>query len=377
MIARIRHYVLSTLWAVSHECAAVMADVINRRHADIHLSAEDVTARLQAAAPQQRERASSGGDIAVLPLWGLISHRAHQVEQLSGPGGTSTERFAEAFRALVRDPSIAAIVIDINSPGGSVDGVPELVAEIRDARGKKPIVAFANSTSASAAYWLATAADEVVITPSGQVGSIGVFAAHEDVSKAADAAGVKMTLVAAGKFKVDGNPFEPLSDTARGDLKAKVESIYGMFVRDVAKNRGVSVDVVRNGYGEGRTLLAKEALAEGMVDSIETFSQLISRLSKGRTLASTAAAARAAAAGVPVMADAVVDEMHVHEDTAVHDALAAVDGSRTEPLRLGLDLAAEDDQTATVVVAVDETAADEDVRRRRLVIARRRQDSAA
>jgi hypothetical protein len=93
--------------------------------------------------------------------------------------------------------------------------------------------------------------------PSADVGSIGVYAAHVDASAAARRRGLKYTLISAGKFKVEGNPFEPLSDEARAAMQASVDEFYAMFTSDVAKNRDVSVKDVRNGYGEGRVLTAK------------------------------------------------------------------------------------------------------------------------
>ena len=107
--------------------------------------------------------------------------------------------------------------------------------------------------AASAAYWLASAANEVIITPSGEVGSIGVLAAHQDVSAAMDRDGIKTTLVSAGRYKTEGNPFEPLTDDARGYLQSRVDDYYGMFIRAVADHRRVKIDAVRDGFGSGRS----------------------------------------------------------------------------------------------------------------------------
>jgi len=153
-----------------------------------------------------------------------------------------------------------------------------LADEIMAGRAQKKIVAVANGMAASAAYWLACCATELVVTPSGQVGSIGVFAAHEDMSKALEQEGVKVSLVSAGKFKTEGNPYEPLSDEARAALQAKVDEFYGMFVKSVAKGRGVSQASVRDGYGQGRMLLASAAVKEGLADSISTLDQVLSKL---------------------------------------------------------------------------------------------------
>lgn len=293
MLERVLHLVASRGWAVSAPFAEAMREVLVRRvlRGD-RLSESELADRLQAA-ERTRERASSAPtQIAVIQVYGLISHRAHMVDDISGPGGTSTERLGQQFSAALNDSSVAAIVLDIDSPGGSVEGVIEVADQIRAARGTKPIVAVANALAASAAYWIAAQADEVVVTPSGEVGSIGVYAMHEDWSRALAAEGVTLTFISAGPYKVDGNPYEPLSETAHEDMQSKVDAMYRAFVRSVAKGRGVSVDTVRKDFGQGRTLLAEDALAAGMVDRVDTFSNTLARVAAGKV---TAAAPRKSA----------------------------------------------------------------------------------
>jgi len=124
-------------------------------------------------------------------------------------------------------------------------------------------------------YWLASQCSELVVTPSGQVGSIGVFAAHEDMSKAAEIAGYKISLVSAGKYKTEANPFEPLSDEARQALQSKVNDFYGDFTKAVARGRGVGVNEVRSGFGEGRMISAQQAVKEKMADRVATLDQTL------------------------------------------------------------------------------------------------------
>lgn len=204
--------------------------------------------------------------VAVLPLRGVISNHEGMMSEMFG--GASVDRFAGWFRAAVKDPSISAIIIDCDSPGGTVQGVQELADEIFQARGTKPIIAQVNALCASAAYWIASQADEVVVTPSGEVGSIGVFAAHEDISKAVEDAGVKVTLVSAGKYKTEGNPFEPLSVEAQQALQDKVDYHYNEFVNAVARGRNTTPDAVRGGFGQGRTVQSVDVVKTGMADSV-------------------------------------------------------------------------------------------------------------
>ena len=220
--------------------------------------------------------AGQGGAVAVLPLYGTISQRMSIMSQMSG--STSTDKFGQMFDQAMADPSIKALVFDCDSPGGTISGVEELASKIFKARGKKPMVAQVNSLMASAAYWICSACDEIAITPTGAAGSIGVFAAHTDFSAADAAAGVKTTLISAGKFKTEGNEYEPLDDGAREAMQDMVNTYYSMFTKSVARNRGASVDDVRNGYGQGRVLTAQEAVNAGLCDRVATLDQTLARL---------------------------------------------------------------------------------------------------
>lgn len=263
-------------WALTADMYAIICELVRFRIDGGRLSAEEVQERIGAAPKAPiRQGAAGSGSVAVLPLYGVLGQR---MNMMTSSGGTSTEQFGKAFRDAAADPAIGAIVIDVDSPGGSVFGISELWQTIMDARGSKPIVAVANSLAASAAYWVASAADEIVATPGGEVGSIGVLAAHEDLSGVEEREGRKTTLISAGKHKAAGNPYEPLTAEARELIQDKVNSYYSTFVKAVARGRGVTDREIRSGYGEGNTVLASEALRQGMVDRIATLDQTISRL---------------------------------------------------------------------------------------------------
>jgi signal peptide peptidase SppA len=227
--------------------------------------------------------------VAVVPIIGITVQRADWITKLFG--GTSTESIAADIRTLIQDPQVTAIVLNIDSPGGAVYGTPELAQAIFESRGKKPIVAVANSVAASAAYWIASAASELVVTPGGEVGSIGVYALHLDISAAESAAGIKTTLIKAGRLKTAGNPHEPLSEEAQNYLQRAVDRYYAIFTADVAKFRGVTVNEVRSGFGEGGMVGAQDAVKLGMADRVATLDETVARLvtSNGRTSAMGAA----------------------------------------------------------------------------------------
>ncbi len=238
------------------------------------VNADEVAAITAAAAGRKEMRA---GAIAVLPIFGVIAPRMNMMMNYSG--GVSLEMVTKRFRALVDDSSVGAIILNIDSPGGSVEGLPEFAAEVFAARSKKKIVAISNTMACSAAYWIGAAADEFVALSSSWVGSIGVYTVHHEFSKQLEAEGIGSTIISAGKFKTEGNDLEPLSEEAQLHIQENIDHYYDMFVGAVAKYRGVKVAAVKSGFGQGRALPAGLALEESMIDGIETLDELIARLS--------------------------------------------------------------------------------------------------
>ncbi len=202
-------------------------------------------------------------NVAVIPLIGIVQQRASW-------WGASTELFSAALSEAIKDPSIGSVVVEVDSPGGLVYGVAEAAALILAARAVKPIIGVANSCAFSAAYFLLSQCTEVWVTPSGEIGSIGVFCLHEDWSRALDAAGVTITFVSAGEGKTDGNQAQPLSDVARADMQASVNRYYNQFVNAVAAGRRVPKGTVRDIW-KAKVYGAEESVKLGLSDSLGTF----------------------------------------------------------------------------------------------------------
>lgn len=264
--------VASEPWALEKTKLIAMANFLARKAAGGDVPAEEVARITQKTEKEVRQ---SDGAVAILPIQGVIAEKMGGMDDISG--GASTQRIGSQFRTLVNDPKVAAIVMDINSPGGVARSVAELAAEIRDSRGVKPIVAQVNSMAASAAYWIATQADEIVVNPSGQAGSIGVFASHQDISEAMAKEGIKETLIFSSKLKVLGNSLEPLSNDARDVIQRNVDHLAAMFVEDVAAGRNTTLKNVNENFGQGLTFNADELLKRGMVDRIATMQDTLSR----------------------------------------------------------------------------------------------------
>ncbi len=220
------------------------------------------------------------GDIAVVGLTGFITQKPSVLSMLFG--GTSTEGLVDMMRAAMSDSSIGAVILNVDSPGGIVFGVPEAAAAIRSMRGAKPIIALANPLAASAGYYLAAQADEMVMTPSALVGSIGVKVTHVDESKAIEQAGLSVTEITYGRRKTEESSIGPLSPEARASIQARVDYYGKLFETDVAKGRGVSVSTVKANYGEGAMFTADGAKAAGLVDRVATLEQVIAGLASGK-----------------------------------------------------------------------------------------------
>lgn len=179
---------------------------------------------------------------------------------------TGYEYIEAAIARGVADDNVDGIALVIDSPGGMVSGNFDLVDRIYESRSEKPIRAFATEHAYSAAYSIASAADSITVPRTGGVGSIGVVTMHIDASRMMEAEGIKITYIHAGKHKVDGNPYEPLSDEAKDRIQSRIDGTYDIFVATVARNRGLSENEVR--ATEALTFSAAEALSTKLADEI-------------------------------------------------------------------------------------------------------------
>lgn len=204
---------------------------------------------------------------AIIPVHGMLINRF----PYSWGGATGYNFIQSQLAAASADPDVDGIIYDVNSYGGLVSGCQETADAIFAAsqrQGGKPSLAVVDANCYSAAYWLASAADQIAVTPSGGAGSIGVLMMHVDVSKALSDFGVKVTFIHAGKHKVDGNSFEPLSEQVTADLQAEIDTMYGSFVATVARNReGLTEKAVR--ATEARIYQADAAKKVGLVDAVQ------------------------------------------------------------------------------------------------------------
>lgn len=197
-------------------------------------------------------------------------------------GATGYPEIREALVHAARDTDVKHIVLDIKSGGGSVAGVSDTADLIRNIRANvKPVSAFSDGMVCSAAYWLASAAGQVVIGKIAEAGSIGIITVHTEMSKMYEAMGITQTVIRAGRYKAMGNPAEPLSEEARAEIQGQVDQMYGMFVQDIADARGVSYAVADQRMAQGRVFIGQAAVDVGLVDEVSNFDAFVSKLERG------------------------------------------------------------------------------------------------
>jgi signal peptide peptidase SppA len=185
-------------------------------------------------------------------------------------GATDMNQVAEAIQEAVSRDEVKSILLDIDSPGGTVNGTPELAQAVADAAKLKSIHAFSAGQMCSAAYWIASQADAIYATPSARVGSIGVLLPMLDETKAFEQAGLKVELFAAGKFKSVGVPGVSLTDEQRAWLQADIDEIYGDFKAAVlARGRRITADVMEGQCFSGRKA-SYNSLTSGVVQDRAT-----------------------------------------------------------------------------------------------------------
>jgi signal peptide peptidase SppA len=242
------------LWAIHPEC-------LSRAMLDLLAHQIEASTSIKPSFAGLKEN-----KVAIIPIQGVLTS--------DGPSwyGTNYGTISDAAEKAAADPSVKRIVLSVDSPGGEVVGLPETANIIAQAAKIKPVSAMVEGMSASAAYWLTSQASDVTLTPSGEVGSVGVRMMHMDISKMLEDAGVKVTELQAGQFKTEWSPYKPLSDDAKADMQRRLEETHQEFMDAISGGRGsrISQNMRRNSFGGGRVFSAKDALQHGFVDRIES-----------------------------------------------------------------------------------------------------------
>jgi capsid assembly protease len=213
------------------------------------------------------------GSTAVLPIKGPIVRYGSLFSSMSGAGAT-VETLAKDLTRAIEDDSFASILLDVDSPGGEASGIGELADMIYAARGMKPIVAYVSDLGASAGYWLASAAEEIVMAPTAAVGSIGCVMAVRDPS-----ATKRSTIEFVSSASPHKRP-DPLTESGRAQIQGLVDSLGDLFVQAVAQYRDVPTSKVLGEFGGGGLRVGQDAVDAGMADRLGTFEGTLRELAE-------------------------------------------------------------------------------------------------
>lgn len=224
--------------------------------------------------PEGTRRTTLRDGVAVLDVNGPMFRRANLLAEVSG--ATSYEILGRDFQAALDDPSVHSIALHVASPGGTVDGTSELAESIFQARGTKPIVAYAAGQATSAAFWIATAADEIVASDTATLGSIGVRGGYRDRREADKKAGVEEIEIISSQ--TPKKALDPKTDDGRREMQRLVDGMAEVFIGAVARNRGLSEDAVMERFGDGRVEIGQRAVEVGMADRLGTLEGVIAGL---------------------------------------------------------------------------------------------------
>ena len=235
------------------------------------ISQEEIRIRLADKDKSAPRHSRNHRNVGVLSLSGPIFPKANMMTELSG--ATSVEQFRKEFRTMLNDDSVESILLDIDSPGGLADQIPEMAQEIRDGNKIKPVLAVANTMAASAAYYLGSQASRFYASPSAMIGSIGTYTVHTDYSEQDAMLGIKNTVIKAGKFKALHE--EPLTAENREHIQSYVDSLNENFLQDVARGRNTTRQDVYENYGEGGLVSLDQAMGVGMIDGVRTIDHVL------------------------------------------------------------------------------------------------------
>ena len=268
---RIWNRITGDPWAITETALHTILEVAARENE----APEAVAAKLGRQL-QNSYNATERDGVAIIPVTGPLFRYANIFTAISG--ASSYELIARDFMSALENPQINSIILDIDSPGGEVNGVSELASMIFEARGTKPVIAYASGDAASGAYWIASAADEIVVSETSALGSIGVVGIYRGKSTKESAETVEIVSSQSPHKRLD-----PTSDDGRAKLQTRIDSMADVFVSTIARNRSVTPDHVLEHYGGGDVMIGANAVNAGLADRIGSLERLIIELSSPKT----------------------------------------------------------------------------------------------
>lgn len=260
--------VLSHPWAIEPKWLGTICDIAQRHNLDPRALEQRLGRPLE-----NTQKATVRDGVATIPITGPIFPKANLMTELSG--ATSLDILARDFTAAVDDDAVGAIILDIESPGGVGIGIAEAADMIAEARPQKPVVAYVGGWAASAAYWLASAAGEIVLHESAFVGSIGVVTAVP-VQEQPDRDGYRAIEVVSSN--APAKRADPRTDEGLAEIRAEIDALEQVFIAQVARNREVTAAAVVERFGRGGVKIGMAAINAGMADRLGTYEGLQAEL---------------------------------------------------------------------------------------------------
>jgi signal peptide peptidase SppA len=269
---------VDTLWAMRQEELDVLLAVAARVQSDPEDAVKQAQALAAKRAPRldKTETGRKRDGVGILGVYDELFPRANLFNDISG--GVSCEVLLQDFRAMMDDPGVNAIILDIDSPGGDMDGTHSLAQAVYEARGVKPVVAYVDGMAASGAYWIASAAKEIVVEPTARLGSVGVVFGLVDTREADAKRGIKYSHVTSEQSPLKRPDF--YTEEGRGLLQQMANDACALFVASVARNRGVSEAKVISDFGKGWVVLGEQAVKAGLADRIGSFEGVLAELAE-------------------------------------------------------------------------------------------------
>lgn len=263
------------LWAVAEEQFLALFNRVGQLNLAAHIQVAAGTVEA-AQRPQVTNAKKSEVVVGVIEIAGTLTKRGSSLSRAS-----SLVALQRAVRTAARDPDIDAILLRIDSPGGTVAGTQELAAEVKRASEAKPVYAYVDDLAASAAYWIASQTERIYAnTPTAIVGSIGTFVGLYDYSAYAAKEGIRAVVIKAGALKAAGFPGTEITDEQKAYWQEIVDQTQEQFTAGVAAGRGRAVDEVREKWVTGRVYMAQESVAMGLIDGVKSFEAVISELTE-------------------------------------------------------------------------------------------------
>lgn len=318
---------LNVIWAMEEGSLQTLLAIAGREHETTPEAVEAYRAKTMAGTDRARVR----DGVAIIDVIGATFKRANLFTAMSG--ATSYEIIRADFQAALDDPKVKGIMLNIDSPGGEASGTGELAAAVAAARGKKPITAYVGGMGASAGYWLASAADRVVVDPQAILGSIGVQWAMKGDAPENDKSAKTYNFISSQSPLKNASPE---TEAGAKQLQSAVDAMAAVFYEAVAMNRGVDIETALNNFGKGGIFVGKDAVKAGLADELGSFESVLAELSAGRKGASKSPSPRNGRTTMSETPEPTAEATAIDNTKAIGDAVsAALASERTR--NAGLD----------------------------------------